>query len=90
MIALVVALGAFGVALAAGRPLWLRALTGAAAVVIGAAATLLIQNVAKALLPDSTGWVEEEAGLWVSAVLTAVLILFWLGRRQGLHSRAPA
>ena len=82
LVASVVAAGAFGVALAARRPAWLRALAGIIAVVIGAGTVLVVQTLVKAVLPD-TGWVEEEAGLWASALLTAAVIIFSLQRREG-------
>ena len=90
MVALVVAVAAFGVAVTAGRPAWQRALAGIAAVVIGVVGTILIQTVIDALLPDSAGWVQEEAGLWASSLLAAVLIFLWLRRRQRMPSGAVA
>lgn len=66
----------------------MRAAAAAAGVVAGAALTILIQNgIAKPLLPDSTGWVEEEAGLWVSAALVAAVVLWWNRRGEGRTSQ---
>jgi hypothetical protein len=73
----------FGAAVTEGRPLAVRAAAAAAGVLVGAALTILIQNaIVKPLLPESTGWVEEEAGLWVSAALVAAVTLWWNSRRE--------
>jgi hypothetical protein len=78
LLALVVATAAFGAAVTEGRPFVVRAAAAAAGVVAGAALTILVQNaVVKPLLPESTGWVEEEAGLWVAAALVAAVVLWW-------------
>ncbi|MGZ8782211.1 MAG: hypothetical protein ACXWZB_01795 [Gaiellaceae bacterium] len=83
LLALVVATAAFGAAVMEGRPLAVRAAAAALGVVAGAALTILLQNViVKPLLPESTGWVEEEAGLWVSAALVAAVVLWWNSRRR--------
>lgn len=82
LLAIVVALAAFGAAVMEGRSLAVRAAAAAAGVVAGVALSILIQNViVKSLLPESTGWVEEEAGLWVSAALVAAVVLWWNSRR---------
>ena len=82
LVALIVAAAAFGAAVTEGRPLAIRAATAAAGVIVGAALTILIQNAfVKPLLPESTGWVEEEAGLWLSAALVAAVVLWWNARR---------
>ena len=90
LLALVVTSAAFA-AVTEGRPLALRAAAAGGGVVAGTALTVLIQNaIAKPLLPDSTGWVEEEAGLWVSAALVAAVVFWWSSRRrrgQGIGSR---
>ena len=83
LLALVVAAAAFGAALMEGGRLAVRAAAAVAGVVAGTALTILIQNaLVKPLLPDSTGWVEEEAGLWVSAALVAAVVLWWNSRRD--------
>jgi hypothetical protein len=82
LVALVVGGAAFGAAVTEGRPLAVRAAAAAAGVVAAAALSILIQNaIVKPLLPASTGWVEEEAGLWVSAALVAAVVLWWNSRR---------
>ncbi len=81
MLLLTIALAAFGVAATAGRPAWLRALAVVGAIVVGVLATILIQDAVKAILPDSTDWVQEEAGLWIASFLVAGLIVGVLRRR---------
>jgi hypothetical protein len=65
------AAGAFalGFALLGDRSLFLRA--GAAVLTLVAALLLIsiLQAVLRAVLPESAGWVTEEAGLWASAAL---------------------
>jgi hypothetical protein len=88
LVAIIVAAGAFGAALATRRPAWLRALAVIVAVALAAVVALGVQTLIKALLPDSAGWVEEEAGLWVSASLTAAVIVVWLQGREDARSSA--
>jgi hypothetical protein len=69
------AAGAFalGFALLGDRSLFLR--VGAAVLTLVAALLLIsiLQAVLRALLPESAGWVTEEAGLWAcAAILVAV------------------
>lgn len=90
LLAIVVALAAFGAAVTEGRPLAVRAAAAAAGVVAGAALSILLQNViVKSLLPESTGWVEEEAGLWVSAALVAAVVLWWNSKHRPDIGAAP-
>lgn len=88
LVAFLLAVGAFGVALAGGRPLWLRALAGAAGALVGAAVLLAIQSIVTAVLPSSTGWVEVEAGLWISAALAAAVIILSLRARGEIGAEA--
>lgn len=82
LLALLIAAAAFGAAVTERRPLAVRAAAAAVAMIAGAALSILIQNaIVKPLLPESTGWVEEEAGLWVSAGLVAAVVLWWNSRR---------
>jgi hypothetical protein len=82
LVALVVASAAFGAALTEGRTPAVRVVAAAAVSVATAALSILIQNgIVKPLLPESTGWVEEEAGLWVSAALVAAVVVWWTTRR---------
>jgi hypothetical protein len=68
-----------GVALTAGRATWLRVLAGAGGVVVGLALFMVLDGAAD-LLPDSAGWVHEEAGLWAVALVT--LVVAWWQRRR--------
>ena len=86
MLSLLVALGAFGVAVTEGRPPLFRAGAAVAALVVGVATSLLVQVLVKGLLPASTDWVQEEAGLWVGSALIAVLITMSLRRRASAHA----
>ena len=82
MLALIIALGAFGVAVTAGRPVPVRALAAVGAIVVGVMLSILVQNAVKAALPDSTDWVQEEAGLWIGSILVAALIAMVLRSRS--------
>ena len=70
---------ALGAALAAGRVIWLRIVAAGVGVALGLALFLALDGAAD-VLPDSTGWVREEAGLWVVAVVT--LAAAWWQRRR--------
>ena len=73
LLAALVTGAAFGAALTAGRPTWLRAAAGVAGVI---GALLLVSAgdaLSGAVVPDSAGWVQEEAGLWLAALLLLVL-----------------
>ena len=83
LLAIVIAGAAFGAALTEGRTLEVRVAAAAAGLFVTAALGILIQNAIVApLLPESTGWVEEEAGLWVSAALLLAVVLWWTSRRS--------
>ena len=75
MLLLTIALAAFGVAVTVGRPTWLRALAAVGAVVVGVMVTIVVQEALKSILPDSTDWVQEEAGLWLGSLLIAGLVI---------------
>jgi hypothetical protein len=68
------AVGAFtlGLLLLGDRSTFLR--VGAAVLTLVAALLLIsiFQALLRALLPESAGWVTEEAGLWASAVILVV------------------
>jgi hypothetical protein len=72
---------ALGAALAVGRAIWLRILAAAVGVVLGLALFLALDGGADSL-PDSAGWVREEAGLWAVAVVT-LACAWWQRRRLG-------
>jgi hypothetical protein len=70
---------ALGVAFAARWPIWLRIIAGAGGIVLGVALFLALDGAAD-VLPDSAGWVQEEAGLWAVALVT--LAVAWWQRRR--------
>ena len=83
LLALVIAGAAFGAAVTERQAPSVRTVAAVAGVVVAAVLSILIQNaIVKPLLPASTGWVEEEAGLWVSAALVAAVVLWWNSRRR--------
>ena len=81
LIAIVIALAALGVAVAGGRSLAVKFVGGVLGVLVGSALSWLASVVAAALIPDSAGWVQEEAGLWLSALLALGLTAFWYKTR---------
>jgi hypothetical protein len=70
---------ALGAALTAGRAPWLRVIAGFGGVLLGFALFTLLDGAAD-VLPESAGWVREEAGLWAAALAT--LALSWWQRRR--------
>jgi hypothetical protein len=88
LLAIVIAYVALGVALAQGRSTLVAILAGVGGFVVGAAVALVSDALARAMLPDSTGWVEGEAGLWLSAGLTVMFALGWLLRGPGRGTRS--
>jgi hypothetical protein len=79
---IVLAYAAFALAVTAGGGLWLRVAGLVAVIVVGTGLFLLVEEVVGALVPDSAGWVQEEAGLWVGSVLTVALVLAWVASRE--------
>lgn len=75
----VVASVALGVAIAAGRPGWVRAVTGAVAVAVGIGVVSVIGELINALQAPSPQrhWVWAEVNLWVIAagILTLSLVV---------------
>lgn len=70
---------ALGFSLSAGRVPWLRILGAIAGVVVGLALFMALDAAAD-VLPESAGWVREEAGLWAVALVT-LAVAWWQGRR---------
>lgn len=90
LVAIVVAFAAGGAAVAAGRSTVVRVVGGLAGVVLGGVVAVLVEGAVSAAVPDSAGWVKEEAGLWVSALLTLAVITGWLRhRRSSPGNEAP-
>ncbi|WP_324276160.1 hypothetical protein [Blastococcus brunescens] len=57
-------------------------------VLVGLAVSFLVETGVGALVPESSGWVGEEAGLWATSTLTAVAFGSWYARnrRSGVRS----
>jgi hypothetical protein len=82
-----IAWAALGVTFAGGRPIWLRVVGAVVGVLLGFVLFTVMDGAAD-LLPDSTGWVQEEAGLWVAALVT--LAVAWWQRRALSRARPNA
>ena len=78
----VIACGAFGLAVTAGRPAWVRAVGLVVMVVGGTVVLFAIEDLVGGLVPESAGWVSEEAGLWVASALIAAIVLGGLAWRE--------
>ena len=76
----VIAWVAFGVALTAGRGTAIQVAGAVGGLIVGGLLFVLVEDPVGRLVPDSAGWVKEEAGLWVISVLTAVAVLAWSRR----------
>ena len=78
---------AIGATFAAGRAVWVQALAGVGGAFLGFVLFLVLDGAAD-VLPSSTGWVHEEAGLWAVAFVT--LAVAWRQRRRVAPSPSPA
>jgi hypothetical protein len=88
LVAIVVAYASLGVAVARERPLAFKVIGGVVGVLIGFALSILASFLAAALIPESGGWVQEEAGLWFSALLAlGVTTAFAHQARHRAHHR---
>ena len=75
-------------AAASGRRIVARVAAAVGGVVAGVALVMVLDSLADGL-PSSTGWVKEETGLWVAALIT--LGVAWLiDRRKGSVAVAVA
>ena len=86
--ALVVAFASLGLAAARDRPPAFKIIAAVAGVLIGFALSMLSSVVAELVIPESAGWVKEEAGLWFSALLALLLTALWHTRRGASRARA--
>jgi hypothetical protein len=43
---------------------------------------MLASVAATAIIPDSAGWVQAEAGLWFAALLALGVTVYWRTRRS--------
>ncbi|MFP5218240.1 MAG: hypothetical protein ACLGIG_00680 [Actinomycetes bacterium] len=82
LLAAVTAGGAIGAALTHGRATGVRVAAAVAGVLAGAALGALADALSRAVLPDSTGWVQAEAGLWLSALVLVAVAFLVLPRRR--------
>ena len=82
LMAIVVAFASLGVAVARERTLAVKVIGGLVGVLIGFGLSTLASAVALALIPDSAGWVEAEAGLWFSALLALGVAAAWHNSRD--------
>ncbi len=80
--AMVVAFVALGVAAARGRSLPVKVVAGVIGLVVGVIALVAVEDGVGAIVPESAGWVAEEAGLWVAAAATTAFALLWLRSRD--------
>ena len=81
LVALVVAFVALGVSMARGRSLAVKVIGGAVGLLVGVALSLLASFLAGAVIPESAGWVQEEAGLWFSALLAVGVTAAWRAKQ---------
>lgn len=86
LVAIVVAFASLGVAVARERPLTFQVIGGVVGVLIGFGLSMLASVVAAAVIPDSAGWVQAEAGLWFSALLALGVTASWDIRRGTAHT----
>jgi hypothetical protein len=57
------------------------------AIMVGLALSGLVETLVGAVVPDSAGWVKEEAGLWVVSGASALVLPAWLLRSRS-HAAA--
>ena len=88
LVAIVAAFVALGVAVARGRSLAFKIVASVVGVVIGLGLSALASWVAAAVVPESAGWVQAEAGLWFSALLALIVTATWHARRGRAHPAA--
>ena len=81
LVAIVVAFASLGVAVAKERPVAFKVIGGVVGLVVGVALSMLMSFVAEAVIPDSAGWVQGEAGLWLSALLAVGVTAAWDAKR---------
>jgi len=75
LVAILISAAALAIVWAAPRPLWQLVAAGVAGIVAGFVVGLALGNLLAALLPESAGWVREEAGLWLTAAAVLALAL---------------
>ena len=88
LVAIVVAFASLGVAVARERSLAFRVIGGVVGVLIGFGLSMLASVVAQAVVPDSAGWVQGEAGLWFSALIALGVTAAWHTSRGAARTAA--
>lgn len=81
LVSIVVAFAALGVAVAGDRAVIVKIIGAVVGVLVGFALSMLASVAATAIIPDSAGWVQAEAGLWFSALLALGVTVYWRSRR---------
>lgn len=81
LIAIVIAFAALGVAVAGRRPVPIKVLGAVAGVFAGVGLSLATDALAGAVVPESAGWVAEEAGLWLGALVALAVTAYWHSRQ---------
>jgi hypothetical protein len=81
LVSIVIAFAALGVAVAGERAVIVRVIGAMVGVLVGFALSMLASVAATAIIPDSAGWVQAEAGLWFSALLALGVAVYWRTRR---------
>lgn len=85
LLSLVVAFVATGLAMTAGRGIAVRILGAVGGLLVGALMFMLLEDPVGSLVPESAGWVKEEAGLWAVSLVSAAAILLWARRADDLE-----
>ena len=81
LVSIVVAFAALGVAVAGERAVIVKVIGAVVGVLVGFALSMLASVAATAIIPDSAGWVQAEAGLWFSALFALGVTVYWRSRR---------
>ena len=81
LVSIVVAFAALGAAVAGERAVIVKVIGAVVGVLVGFALSMLASVAATAIIPDSAGWVQAEAGLWFSALFALGLTVYWRSRR---------
>lgn len=85
--AIAVAFGALGVAVVGRRPVAAKVAGAVLGVVLGVSVAMAADTAAGAVVPDSAGWVQEEAGLWLGALVALAVTAYWY--RRSASDRTP-
>lgn len=72
-LSLAVAFVAIGVVVVGAESAVMRVVGGVAGLIVGVVIFALIEEPVGGMVPESAGWVREEAGLWVVAIVTLLI-----------------